>query len=411
MVGRLHRTFSDPQCASPDASPVLEDHRDLVPAQESLSFFPNAFGSQGLFDNNPQVYPGFNFTMPYNDPSSGLGLGLGFPVSVNPQDLCLQQTAGVYAANTATHHGGAPVVPTPMAILGGGAGPAPLSLSRSFVNFVTTGNVNVQPACINPSELGGVPQLDFPALLAHADLTHCAAEDVVSADSDFEVADNGRELVPESEPEDNLVPSPTSTLNSVPLPDDIKAAPVGKRGKKRGSSGGGPKRNNKRRRSSESDEDEFHAESSEPEADEDDDYHPSGRPKRTTTGRRRSSQQQALDISDGETEAQARDRTCNACRRKFSRGAERVRHQNASACGTKVKIVCPVCHRSMTARNDALRRHQLRTKKCIEVQDKTPRERLDALGCVTLEEREKDAKSQGALKQAGKKAGKKASKK
>ena len=57
---------------------------------------------------------------------------------------------------------------------------------------------------------------------------------------------------------------------------------------------------------------------------------------------------------------------------------------------------------SMTDRKDALRRHQLRTRKCISVQEKMSDKELRDLGCVSKQEREQEEEREKLRRQAKK---------
>ncbi|EJD34157.1 hypothetical protein AURDEDRAFT_176783 [Auricularia subglabra TFB-10046 SS5] len=81
--------------------------------------------------------------------------------------------------------------------------------------------------------------------------------------------------------------------------------------------------------------------------------------------------------------------TCPDCGRSFGRAAEKARHDQAARCQTSSTTPCPICHKRLTGRADALRRHQLTTRKCLEIQKTLSPEQLVSFGCLPRDKREK----------------------
>jgi len=96
---------------------------------------------------------------------------------------------------------------------------------------------------------------------------------------------------------------------------------------------------------------------------------------------------QGQDTSEDESEEESRSGSvkkpfaCNVCGTRFCRDFERVRHMKAH---NNQNLNCGICNKTIkNGRKDALRRHQLRTRKCVAKQVGLSDDELVLRGCVT----------------------------
>ncbi|KAH7105580.1 hypothetical protein BKA62DRAFT_690218 [Auriculariales sp. MPI-PUGE-AT-0066] len=90
--------------------------------------------------------------------------------------------------------------------------------------------------------------------------------------------------------------------------------------------------------------------------------------------------------SDSATSCHKKPYACHVCHTRFARDFERVRHMKAH---NNQNLTCGICNKVIkNGRKDALRRHQLRTRKCVAKQVGLSDEELVSRGCVTSVSRE-----------------------
>ncbi|KZW03807.1 hypothetical protein EXIGLDRAFT_3898 [Exidia glandulosa HHB12029] len=75
---------------------------------------------------------------------------------------------------------------------------------------------------------------------------------------------------------------------------------------------------------------------------------------------------------------------CQKCVRRFKRPAELVRHASLHLPVAEQTVVCGICDKAFKGkRKDALRRHQMSTRACLDLQEQYSDKELEAMGCVT----------------------------